>query len=78
MIVDYTVVNVAGTAQRSGTLTCNFNTSAITHSETSTPDLGSSTSAVTFTTAVSSGAARVYANITGTDTWTIKVSARYF
>lgn len=78
MIVDYTVVNVAGTAQRSGTLTCNFNSSAITHTETATPDLGSSTSAVTFTTAVSSGAARVYANITGTDTWTIKVSARYF
>lgn len=78
MIADYTVVNTGGTAQRSGTVTCNFNSSNVTYTSTATADLGTSTAAVTIAPVISSASLLLRATITGADTWNIKVSVRYF
>jgi hypothetical protein len=80
--MEYYVFNVTtGTSQRAGTIVLTWNsagTPLITHTETSTPDIGS-TSAITFTSTLSfTGDPQLIATNTSGDPWYMIMNYRYF
>jgi hypothetical protein len=72
--VDYRVRSTAG-ACRAGTLMCVWDSGAVEYTDTSTQDLGGSTSDFTFTAAISSGNLEIYSNVAG-GTWSVKLGVR--
>jgi hypothetical protein len=80
--MEYYVFNVTtGTSQRAGTIVLTWNsagTPLITHTETSTPDIGS-TSVITFTSTLSfTGDPQLIATNTSGNTWYMIMNYRYF
>jgi PDZ domain-containing secreted protein len=75
-VFDYTVVENGG-ARRTGTMLCVWNATANTveYNETSTNDLGGSTTGLFFSIAITSNKIELTANI-ASGTWDIKLSAR--
>ena len=77
----YVINNNTGTSQRAGNIVTTWNaagTPQITHTETSTPDVGS-TGPVTFSTALTLGGdPQLIATNTSGDTWYMIMNYRYF
>jgi len=72
-VFDYYVSNGAGS--RAGTVMTVWNGAATTYTDYSTPDLGSSTTGISFTT--TADGTNVYLNaVVTTGTWTVKVGSR--
>jgi hypothetical protein len=65
-----------GTNSRAGTVMTVWNDSTSNYTDYSTPDLGGSTTGLTFSTSVSGGNINLTANVSGGGTWTIKVGSR--
>ena len=72
---DYYVINTTSGYYRAGTIMSVCNGTTTTYTDTSTPDLGGSTTGITLSVDYSASTIRLYATIT-TGTWTIKSGAR--
>jgi hypothetical protein len=74
---EYVAIETGTGARRAGTVVCVWNAAADTadYLETSTMDLGGSTTGLSFSVAIASNVLTLTANITA-GTWTIKLSAR--
>ena len=64
-----------GTNKRAGTIITAWDGSSTAYTDYSTPDIGGSTTAISFQTAISGGNLQLNAVVTS-GTWTVKVATR--
>jgi hypothetical protein len=72
---EYIVYNSGTTSMRAGTILCVWNSTGASYTDTSTTDLGTSTTGISFTVTSSGGIVTLNAVITS-GTWNIKVGTR--
>ena len=72
---EYIVYNAGTTSMRAGTILCVWNSTGASYTDTSTTDLGTSTTGISFTVTSSGGIVTLNALITS-GTWNIKVGTR--